>query len=178
MATRGTLTETVFIMRRSKSKAPLTSPIMLLVFVIICLAAGRLGAAFTEPALESWYRDLAKPGWTPPDIVFPVTWSLLFVVMGIAAWLVWKTAERGEARLPLTLFFGQLVINVLWSFSFFGQRDPFLGLVNLGALLLAVILTTIAFSRVSAVAGWLFLPYLLWLGYAGALNLAIWRMNP
>lgn len=157
--------------------APLTSPIMLLVFVVVCLAAGRLGAAITEPALESWYRGLAKPAWTPPDIVFPVAWSLLFLAMGIAAWLVWKSAERGELRLPLTLFFGQLVINVLWSFAFFGQRNPFLGMVTLAALFLAVILTTIAFSRVSRVAGWLFLPYLLWLGYAGALNYAIWRMN-
>jgi tryptophan-rich sensory protein len=157
--------------------APLTSPIMLLVFVIICLAAGRLGAAITEPALASWYASLRKPDWTPPDIVFPVAWSLIFLAIGIAAWLVWKSAERGEARLPLTLFFGQLAINVLWSFSFFGQRNPFLGLVCLAALVVAVALTTIAFSRVSRAAGWLFLPYLLWLGYAGALNLAIWRMN-
>ncbi len=164
-------------MHRPKPMAPLTSPIMLLVFVVVCLAAGRLGAAITEPALESWYRGLAKPTWTPPDIVFPVAWSLLFLAMGIAAWLVWKSAERGELRLPLTLFFGQLVINVLWSFSFFGQRNPFLGMVTLAALFLAVILTTVAFSRISRVAGWLFLPYLLWLGYAGALNFAIWRMN-
>lgn len=151
---------------------------MLLVFVVICLAAGRLGAALTEPALETWYPRLAKPDWTPPDVVFPVAWSILYLAMGIAAWLVWKTAERGELRLPLTLFFGQLMINVLWSFSFFGQRNPLLGLITLGALVLAVILTTVAFSRISRPAGWLFLPYLLWLGYAGALNFAIWRMNP
>lgn len=150
---------------------------MLLVFVVICLAAGRLGAALTEPALETWYRGLEKPAWTPPDIVFPVAWTLLFLAMGIAAWLVWKTAERGELKLPLTLFFGQLIINVLWSFSFFGQRNPFLGLITLGALVLAVILTTVAFTRVSRPAGWLFLPYLLWLGYAAALNFAIWKMN-
>ena len=156
--------------------APLTSPIMLLVFVVVCLAVGRIGAAITEPALRGWYNGLAKPNWTPPDIVFPVAWSLLFLAMGIAAWLVWKTAERGELRLPLTLFFGQLAINVLWSFSFFGQRNPFLGLVCLAALFLAVALTTVAFSRISRAAG-LFLPYLLWLGYAGALNFAIWRMN-
>ena len=150
---------------------------MLLVFVIISLAAGRLGAAITEPALAGWYDTLRKPGWTPPDIVFPVAWSLIFVTIGIAAWLVWRTAERGEARLPLTLFFAQLVINVLWSFCFFGQRSPLLGLVCLGALAVAVALTTLAFYRVSRPAGSLFLPYLLWLGYAGALNFAIWRMN-
>ncbi|HMA14787.1 MAG: TspO/MBR family protein [Bacteroidota bacterium] len=150
---------------------------MLLVFVIISLAAGRLGAAITEPALVEWYDTLQKPSWTPPNIVFPVAWSLIFVTIGIAAWLVWRSAERGEARLPLTLFFAQLVINVLWSFSFFGQRSPFLGLVCLGALAVAVALNTLAFYRISRAAGWLFLPYLLWLGYAGALNFAIWRMN-
>jgi tryptophan-rich sensory protein len=165
------------MMHRQKPMAPLTSPIMLLVFVVLCLAAGRLGAAFTEPALEGWYRGLAKPAWTPPDIVFPVAWSLLFLAMGIAAWLVWKAADRGEARLPLTLFFGQLAINVMWSFSFFGQRSPFLGLVCWAALFIAVVITTVAFSRVSRPAGWLLLPYLIWLGYAGALNFAIWRLN-
>ncbi|MEQ8355113.1 MAG: TspO/MBR family protein [Kiloniellaceae bacterium] len=157
--------------------APLTSPIMLLVFVVVCLAVGRLGAAITAPALETWYRGLAKPAWTPPDVVFPVAWSLLYLAMGIAAWLVWKSAERGELKLPMTLFFGQLAINVLWSFSFFGQRNPLLGLVSLAALFLAAALTTIAFSRISRPAGWLLLPYLLWLGYAAALNFAIWRMN-
>src|SRR3546814_12007850 len=129
-------------MHRSRAMAPLTSPIMLLVFVIISLAAGRLGAAITEPALETWYAGLRKPDWTPPNIVFPVAWSLIFVAIGIAAWVVWRSAERGQARLPLTLFFGHLLINVLWVFSFFGQRDPFLGLICLGALVVAVGLTT------------------------------------
>ena len=70
---------------------------MLLVFVTLCLAAGRLGAAITEPALEGWYRGLAKPDWTPPDLVFPVAWTLLFVTMGIAAWLVWNSVQSGWA---------------------------------------------------------------------------------
>src|SRR3546814_8216717 len=83
-------------MHRSRSMAPLTSPIMLLVFVIISLAAGRLGAAITEPALETWYAGLRKPDWTPPNIVFPVAWSLIFVAIGIAAWVVWRSAERSE----------------------------------------------------------------------------------
>src|SRR3546814_11307148 len=84
-------------MHRSRSMAPLTSPIMLLVFVIISLAAGRLGAAITEPALETWYAGLRKPDWTPPNIVFPVAWSLIFVAIGIAAWVVWGSAGRGQA---------------------------------------------------------------------------------
>src|SRR3546814_2240590 len=91
-------------MHRSRSMAPLTSPIMLLVFVIISLAAGRLGAAIPEPALETWYAGLRKPDWTPPIIVFPVAWSLIFVAIGIAAWVVWRSAEIGRAHVctPVT----------------------------------------------------------------------------
>src|SRR3546814_13305817 len=83
-------------MHRPRSMAPLTSPIMLLVFVIISLAAGRLGAAIAKPALETWYAGLRKPDWTPHNIVFPVAWSLIFLAIGIAAWLVWKS--RSEER--------------------------------------------------------------------------------
>ena len=150
---------------------------MLLVFVVLCLATGRLSAFITEPALVSWYPSLVKPAWTPPDMVFPVVWSLIYLAMGIAAWLVWKTAARGQARGPLSLFFLQLGLNVLWSFGFFGLRSPFLGLVDIVLLIGVVVTTTLTFSRISTIAGWLFLPYILWLGYAAALNFAIWRLN-
>ena len=150
---------------------------MLLVFVILCLLAGRLGAMITAPALESWYPGLQKPAWTPPDVAFPVAWSLIFLAIGIAAWLVWKQAARGEARWPLSLFFLQLVLNVLWSFAFFGLRSPFLGLVDIVLLIAAVVATTLSFYKISEIAGWLFLPYILWLGYAAMLNFAIWRLN-
>src|SRR3546814_8332386 len=86
-------------MHRPRSMAPLTSPIMLLVFVIISLAAGRLGAAIAKPALETWYAGLRKPDWTPPNIVFPVAWSLIFLAIGIAAWLVWKRSEEHTSEL-------------------------------------------------------------------------------
>lgn len=150
---------------------------MLLVFVILCLLAGRLGAMITAPALVDWYPSLVKPTWTAPDVVFPVAWSLIYLAMGIAAWLVWKEAERGQARGPLSLFFLQLGLNVLWSFGFFGLRSPFLGLVDIVLLIGVVVATTLSFSRISQIAGWLFLPYILWLGYATALNFAIWRLN-
>ena len=150
---------------------------MLLVFVILCLLAGRLGALFTATSLEDWYPSLIKPAWTPPDVVFPVAWSLIFLAIGIAAWLVWRDAERGQLRGPLSLFFMQLGLNVLWSFAFFGLQSPLGGLFAIAALILAVLATTRAFSKVSSAAGWLFLPYILWLGYAAALNLAVWRLN-
>ncbi|WP_420345136.1 TspO/MBR family protein [Pelagibius sp.] len=150
---------------------------MLLVFVILCLLVGRLGAMITAPALEIWYPTLVKPDWTPPNIVFPVAWSLIFLAIGIAAWLVWKHAERGELGLPLTLFFLQLGLNIAWSFAFFGLQSPLLGVFVLAALIGAVVATTLSFASVLRAAGWLFLPYILWLGYAAALNIAIWRLN-
>ncbi len=164
-------------MYRERRFAPLTSPIMLLVFVILCLLVGRISAYITEPALQSWYPSLLKPAWTVPDAVFPFAWSLIFVLIGIAAWLVWKQSERGQARGPLTLFFLQLGLTVLWSFGFFGLRSPFLGLVDLVLLIIVVVTTTLSFYRISQIAGWLFLPYILWLGYAAALNFAIWQLN-
>src|SRR3546814_11741981 len=111
-------------MHRPRSMAPLTSPIMLLVFVIISLAAGRLGAAIAKPALETWYAGLRKPAWTPPNIFFPVAWSLIFLAIGISAGLVWNSAEPGEARLPPTLFSGPPVFPVVGSFSSFGHSNP------------------------------------------------------
>ncbi len=164
-------------MYRERRFAPLTSPIMLLVFVILCLLAGRLSAYINAPAMVSWYPSLIKPAWTAPDEVFPFAWSFIFVLIGIAAWIVWKESARGQARGPLTWFFLQLGLTVLWSVGFFGLRSPFLGLVDIVLLTLVVVTTTLSFHRVSQIAGWLFLPYILWLGYAAALNFAIWRLN-
>ena len=150
---------------------------MLLVFVIICLLAGRLGAYITEPSLAEWYPSLVKPAWTPPNLAFPIAWTLIYLAIGIAAWLVWKEAGRGARRLPLSLFFLQLGLNVLWSAAFFGLRDPLMGLLVIAGLIGAVVATTLSFAKISRLAGWLFLPYILWLGYATALNAAIWQLN-
>ena len=106
---------------------------MLLVFVIICLLAGRLGAVLTATSLTDWYPSLVKPAWTPPDVVFPVVWSLIFLAMGIAAWLVWREAERGQLLRPFGLFFLQLFLNVLWSFAFFGMKSPLIGVLVIAA---------------------------------------------
>src|SRR3546814_17904871 len=106
-------------MHRPRSMAPLTSPIMLLVFVIISLAAGRLGAAIAKPALETWYAGLRKPDWTPPNIVFPVAWSLLILAIGIAAWLAWKSADSGGASLRPTPSLGTRVLPARCVLAFF-----------------------------------------------------------
>ena len=156
-------------------------------WVALCLAVGWIGAQVTRPALVAWYPALAKPAWTPPAIAFPIVWTALYVLMGVAAWLVWqRIAEAGAAAsgkgvalrwLPLILFVLQLALNSLWSTLFFGLRSPGLALAEILLLLVAIVATMIAFRAVSALAAGLLLPYLLWAGYATALNFAIWRMT-
>lgn len=154
--------------------------VALILWIALCLAVGWLGSRVTAPALADWYPSLAKPGWTPSDRAFPIVWTTLYVLMGIAAWLVWRrppAAGTPPHRLPLGLFIVQLVLNALWSMLFFGLRNPGLALVEIGVLLVAIAATMIAFWRVSVPAGLLLVPYLLWVAYAAALNAAIWRMN-
>lgn len=153
----------------------------------LCLAIGWIGAAVTEPALTDWYPALDKPAWTPPDIAFPIVWTTLYVLMGLAAWLVWRRLRGAADRetgdgglphwLPLLLFAVQLALNSLWSILFFGLRQPGAAFAEILLLLAALTATMIAFRRVVPLAALLLAPYLLWAGYAAALNFAIWRMN-
>lgn len=160
--------------------------VALILWIALCLGTGWLGSRVAAPALVDWYPSLAKPSWTPPDHAFPIVWTTLFVLMGVAAWLVWRRCDGGapalatgaqRRRLPLGLFVGQLALNALWSMLFFGLRSPGLALVEIVVLLIAIAATMIAFWRVSPPAGLLLLPYLLWAAYAAALNAAIWRLN-
>lgn len=146
-------------------------------FLALTLLVGRLGAAVTRPALDGWYRALAKPAWTPPDLAFPIVWTALFVLMALAAWQVWRRGAGARRRWALGLWGLQLALNALWSQLFFGLRDPGLALVELGALLAALSATAVVFRRISPPAAWLLLPYLAWSVYAFALNAAIWTLN-
>lgn len=163
--------------RPGHQPGPLRSAFALIGFTGLCLAVGWIGSQVTEPALGDWYTALAKPSWTPPNAAFPIVWTALYVVMAVAAWLVWR--ERGDTAisLPMTLFGVQLALNSAWSVLFFGLRRPDLGLIEIILLLAAILATALAFGRVRPLAGWLLLPYLLWTAYAAALNFAIWRMN-
>lgn len=146
-------------------------------FIALCFGAAAAGSAATWPQIEGWYASLAKPSWTPPDWIFGPVWTCLYLAMAVAAWLVWRRAGVGGVRLPLGLFFAQLVLNVAWSWLFFGMQSPGLAVLDIILLWLAIAATMVEFWRRSAAAGLLMLPYLLWVGYAGVLNVAIWRMN-
>lgn len=150
--------------------------IALALIVALCLGAGGLGAIATTPEISGWYQTLDKPAWNPPNSVFGPVWTTLFILMAIAAWLVWKRGGS-NARRPLTLFAAQLVLNVGWSWVFFGMHQPGWAFVEIVVLWTALLATVIGFFRCSAPAGWLLVPYLAWVSFAAALNFTIWRLN-
>jgi tryptophan-rich sensory protein len=145
----------------------------------VCLLAGVVGGLFTSPAIPGWYAALNKPAFTPPNWVFAPAWTTLYVLMGLAAFLVWDKGWRRPVVKPaLGVFAAQLVLNVLWSILFFGARSPAAGLVDIVALWLAIGASIVLFRRVSAAAAVLMVPYLAWVTFATALNVAIVALNP
>ena len=149
----------------------------LLIIVTICLGAGGLGAAATTPEIDGWYMTIEKPSWNPPDYIFGPVWATLYIMMAVAAWLVWKPEGFKGAATTLTLFAAQLGLNVAWSWIFFGMHQPGWAFVEIVILWLAIVATTIAFFQKSKIAGGLMVPYLAWVSFASVLNFAIWRLN-
>ncbi|MDR8394020.1 tryptophan-rich sensory protein [Aliifodinibius sp. S!AR15-10] len=143
-------------------------------WILVSFLAGLVGA-IVEPGV--WYEMLNKPAWTPPNWVFPVVWPILYLCMGVAAWLVWKKAGFDQARDALTLFLVQLALNGLWSWVFFGWHQIGTALANIMLLWIIILFTTLAFRIQSKGAFWLMVPYLVWVGYATALNFSIWNLN-
>lgn len=155
----------------------LRQTIGLVVSMAVCFGAAAIGSMFTTPSIGGWYAALAKPAWTPPPWVFGPVWSLLYLAMAVAAWLVWRRVGFSRGASALNLFGVQLVLNVCWSAIFFGARRPDLAFAEILLLWLAILATMVAFRSLSRAAAWLLLPYLLWVAYAVALNFAIWRLN-
>jgi benzodiazapine receptor len=149
----------------------------LVISLVICLSVGLLGSIFTSPAIPTWYAELNKPAFNPPNWLFGPVWTLLYILMAIAAWLLWQQRQTSAAKLALKLFALQLLLNLLWSFIFFGCHAPLYAYLEISLLWLAILFTIINAHRVSAAAAWLLIPYLFWVGFASVLNYAIWRLN-
>jgi translocator protein len=145
----------------------------------LCFVFAYAGSTFTPlPGSEWYYSVLNKPSWNPPDWLFPPAWSLLFLLMGIALYLVVQQAsEKTNIRLPLIVFGVQLLLNLGWSAAFFGLHSPLLALVVIVLLWLAILLTIVKFKAVSPLSGYLLIPYLLWVSFASVLNFTIWQLN-
>lgn len=150
----------------------------LIISIVICEAAGGIGAIFTTPQINTWYATLKKPGFKPPDWLFGPAWITLFLLMGIALFLVWdKGLAFKDIRSAIIVFIVQFALNILWSALFFGLRQPLAGLVEIVVLWVAILLTIIYFWAVSRPAGILLLPYILWVSFATALNAGIVVLN-
>jgi translocator protein len=150
----------------------------LVVFIVVCLGVAWVSALATRPAIGTWYAGLAKPSWTPPNWLFAPVWTALYLAMAVAGWLVWKSAGAAERQAALAIFAAQLALNFLWSPLFFGLHRVGWAMADLAFLWAAISGFVFAAWPASRVASILFVPYWLWVSYAGALNFAVWRMNP
>lgn len=162
-----------------KNKLLAEKIIKLLASIFICLAAGAIGATSTVNSVNSWYTTLIKPSFSPPNWIFGPVWTTLFIMMGIAFFLVWVYGEKkNKLRKPaLILFLVHLVFNTLWSIFFFGMQSPLLGFIDIVILWLMIATLAYLFYQVKKPAAYLMLPYLLWVSFASVLNFSILMLN-
>lgn len=146
----------------------------LVVWIAICFAAAAIGASFP---VDDWYDNLNRPSIAPPNYLFGPVWTVLYVMMGVAAWLVWRQDSLRQTSLPLSIFLIQLALNAAWSWLFFGLHRMDLAFVDIVLLGLAILVTAILFYRLNRLAGCLLVPYLLWVCFATLLNFRFWQLN-
>lgn len=150
----------------------------LVVAIFVCQMAGVVGSVFTRPSISSWYATLRKPAFTPPNWLFAPVWTILFLLMGISAYLIWREGlANRQVRIALSIFGIQLVLNMLWSFLFFKLRSPSCAFMEIIILWSAILLTILFFFRISKIASFLLLPYVFWVSFAAILNFYIFRLN-
>lgn len=149
----------------------------LVLWILLCAGGGALVGVATAGGDSGWYQSLRKPAWTPPAWVFGPVWTTLYVMMGVAAWRIWRRGGWHRQVAPLLAFLVQLALNFAWSFVFFGRQAVGAALIEILALWAAVALTAALFYRVDKVAAWLLAPYMGWITFAAALNGAIYALQ-
>lgn len=151
----------------------------ILIMCATTITFGYIAGQVTQTSVDTWYPTLQKPFFTPPNIAFPIAWGILYAAMGVAAGLVWGRIEvqEAEVRRGLTFFWVQFVLNMLWSYLFFGLMNPLVALVEIVLLWLMIYETLFIFRKVYKAAGYIMMVYLAWVTYATALNAGIWWMN-
>ena len=147
--------------------------------VVTCMVIGYFSGIITRASIVTWYPTLVKPGFNPPNWLFAPVWTLLYIMMGVAAGLVWNRIdyEKELVKKALLFFVIQLGLNALWSYLFFGLQNPLLALIEIVLLWLMIYETYLKFRKIDTLAGYLFIPYLLWVSFAGILNANIWWLN-
>ncbi len=152
--------------------------IKLFASIVICQLAGVVGSFFTISAIPGWYAELAKPALNPPNWVFGPAWTTLYLLMGVALFLIWQKGWRERrVKTAVAVFAVQLLLNTLWSIVFFGLQSPGWALLNIVALWVAILWTIIVFYNISKPASYLLMPYILWVSFALYLNYSIWVLN-
>jgi benzodiazapine receptor len=152
-------------------------PLALAVALGLCFGAAAIGARVTTPEIPTWYASLAKPSWTPPRGAFPIVWPILYLLMAVAAWLLWQAEPSPTRTAALIGFAAQFVLNTIWSPVFFGRHDITGGLVIISLLAATLTFTVVMALEVDWIPGTLLVPYLLWISFAAALNFRIWTLN-
>jgi len=148
---------------------------MAVLALAVVIVASLLGQSATFPNLAPWYAGLAKPWFNPPNWVFGPVWTALYVLMAFAGWRILRLLP--VRRTALVLFFGQLALNIAWSWMFFAARSPLLGLINIVPQWVLIVATITVFARLDRLAAWCLAPLAAWVGYAAILNMAIWWLN-
>jgi benzodiazapine receptor len=154
--------------------------LILAAFIAAALAAGALNAVFSPAVSEAakhWYAMLAKPEWAPPNTWFGPVWTALYVLMGTAAWFIWRERYHRSRTAALAAYTIQLLLNAAWAPLFFGAKNIGAGLFVIITLWLSIVWTIREFAAVKAGAAWMLVPYLIWAGFSSALNLAMWKLN-
>jgi benzodiazapine receptor len=146
--------------------------------IVICQMAGILGAVFTTNSVDTWYSTITRPDIAPPNWIFGPVWTTLFLLMGISLYIVWnKGLQTRESKVAVSVFGFQLVLNTLWSIIFFGLHNPGLAFIEIIFLWISILASIILFYRISKVAAYLLIPYILWVSFAAFLNYNIWILN-
>lgn len=165
-------------MTEEEGKRERRDVLKLLVSITLPLLVGMIGSYFTAPAIPEWYAGLNKPALNPPNWIFAPAWTILYILMGVSLFLVWREGNR-EKRIQMAIvaFVVQLALNATWSIVFFGMQNPGLALINIALLWMGIIYTIILFHKISKPAAYLLIPYLLWTSFATYLNYSIFILN-
>ncbi|MEM1282012.1 MAG: TspO/MBR family protein [Chlamydiota bacterium] len=153
-----------------------TKGFYLLLALVLCYSVEWTASLFTQSSVDTWYKTLIKPSWNPPNIAFPIVWTILYTMIALSFWLILSEPKARHPK-PFVAFFLQLFLNFTWSLAFFYLQSPLLGLVNIIFLLVAILWNIREFSKYSLTASRLLYPYFLWVAYAVTLNAAIWYLN-
>jgi translocator protein len=153
--------------------------VKLIICIAIPLAVGGVSGFFTTSEIPGWYQTITKPLWNPPSWIFAPVWTTLYILMGIALYLVWKneTVDAGIKRTAILLFAVQLILNFFWSLIFFKQHQIGWAFAEILAMWIFIVLTIFAFAKVNTAAAWLLVPYICWVSFASILNYTIWKLN-